>query len=67
MFHLLVPPRSYKSYFLQLFATPSILRPHTQAADEATASVNSCHFTSASAVHSGIVGENKNLNVNVRA
>jgi len=38
--------------FLPLFATPSRFRPYTRAADEATGALNSCHSTSASAVHS---------------
>jgi len=50
-FDLLVPARGH---FLPFCATPINFRPRTWVAHEATTALNSCHSTSASAVHSEI-------------
>ena len=50
IFHLLLQPRGD---VLSSFATPNRLHPHTRVAGEAAAALNSRHFMSAPAVHSG--------------
>ena len=53
IFRFWVLPRIQECTVLPLFAILNRFRSHMRAADEAAVALNSCHCTSAPAVHSG--------------